>query len=196
MMTNMNKENRETAKKHYIVSVMATDRVGIIHDISLLISTMNGDLADTRQQVLHGYFSMILYASFPASVSQETVRKRLQSIENNIPFEVSVKPVDPNIGRKKTKSAEETFVLTARGPDRIGFVSLVSGFCTKQNINILDLSTAGAGDIYTMILMVELSRCPSRDGLRSEMDKFSRENNIMLLLQHQDIFKATNEIRL
>ncbi len=195
-MNQKNKESKENIKNHYIISVMTTDRIGIIHDVSLLISVMDGDLSDTRQQVLHGYFSMILYASFPASISGETIRKRLESIDNDIPFEVSVKPVDPDIGKKKASPATEIFVLTARGPDRIGFVSLVSGFCTEQNINILDLSTAGSGNIYTMILMVELSHCPSEDGLRGEMDKFRQKNNISLLLQHQDIFKATNEIRL
>lgn len=189
----MNKKNK---KNHYIISVMAIDRIGIIHDISLLISSMNGDLADTRQQVLHGYFSMILYASFPTSVSGETVLNLLQNIDNEIPFEVSLKSVAPNISKKKTSPGEEKFILTARGSDRIGFVSLVSGFCTEQNINILDLSTTGSDDIYTMILIVELSRCPSRDGLRSEIDRFSQQNNISLLLQHQDIFRATNEVRL
>jgi predicted amino acid-binding ACT domain protein len=175
---------------------MATDRVGIIHDISLLISTINGDLTDIRQQVMHGYFSMIFYASFPASVSGDTIRKRLESIENDTPFEVGVKPVNPDIDREKVNPATDTFVLTARGSNRIGFVALVSGFCAEQSINVLDLSTTGTADIYTMILIVELSSCPSLHGLRSEMDTFGKKNNITLLLQHHDIFKATNEIKL
>ncbi len=190
------KKNKENRKNYYIISVMSIDRVGIIHDISRLVSTMGGDLTDTRQQVLHGYFSMILYASFPASISGKTIREQLQSINHDTPFEVSVKPVDQNIGKEKTNPTAQTFVLTARGSDRIGFVSLVSGFCTEQNINIIDLSATGSKNIYTMILIVELNRCPSQDGLRSEMDKFCHQHDITLLLQHQDIFKATNEIRL
>lgn len=172
---------------------MAADRIGIIRDITRAISLMQGDLADTRQQVLQGYFSMILYASFPESVSKETIRQQLLAIDPDNPFEVSVKPV---IATKNDLPAADSYILTATGANRIGFVALVSGFCADHGINILDLSTTGRGEIYTMILLVDLINCPSLEQLRTDMEDFNSRHGLSLLLQHHDIFKATNEIRM
>ncbi len=180
--------------KRYIISVMAADRIGIIHNITRTISVMGGDLADTRQQVLQGYFSMILYASFPEKLSGQDIVDALTAIDPENPFEVSVKPVTgpPDDGQAPMNNR---YVLTARGSDRIGFVALVSGFCAEHSINILDLSTTtGSDDTYTMILLVDLSRCPPMQVLRTHLEDFSTENGLSLLLQHQDIFRATNEI--
>ena len=48
---------------------MSIDRIGIVHEISRAISELQGNIADIRQSVLCGYFSMILLAAFPAPAS-------------------------------------------------------------------------------------------------------------------------------
>ncbi len=172
---------------------MAADRIGIIHDITRKIAAMEGDLTDTRQQVLQGYFSMILYGTFPENVSQQAIREQLLAIDPNNPFEISVKPV---LQKPTNPVPVDSYVLTARGADRIGFVAQVSGFCVEHRINILDLSTASKGETYTMILLVDLDNCPSLEKLRASLEEFNSKHGLTLLLQHYDIFKATNEIRM
>lgn len=184
-----------TKTNQYIISVMAADRVGIIHDITKTISALKGDLTDTRQQVLQGYFTMILYGSFPEEVSRQTIREQLLGIDQKNPFEISIKPVNQGKDESPSKPAQN-YVLTARGTDRIGFVALVSGFCSEHKINILDLSTTGQGETYTMILLVDLSQCASMEKLRAELKQLEQRHDLSLLLQHRDIFKATNEIRM
>ena len=172
---------------------MAEDRTGIIHAVSQALLDMGGDLADIRQQVLQGYFSMILYSGFPAGVSAEEIRHRLQAIDARSPFEVAVKPmVSP--GTTPPLEEKEIYVLTARGDDRPGFVCAVSGLCARHGVNILDLSTTRQKGTYTMILLLDLQGCPDLSNLRQEMRKFSDQEKIDLLLQHHDIFKATNEV--
>ncbi|NOQ46903.1 MAG: ACT domain-containing protein [Desulfobulbaceae bacterium] len=185
-------------RKQFIISVMSRDRVGIIYELSSTISAMEGDLADTRQQVLQGYFSMILYASFPAEITEEQIKKRLLAISRNSeePFEISVKEVsEPTLAKEQTVPAD-TYVLTARGHDKPGFVATVAGFCAEQNINILDLATTVSDDTYIMILFVDLSRCKQIEQVRSALDRFNGDNGLHLVLQHHDIFKATNEIKM
>lgn len=182
-------------RNQYIISVMAADRIGIIHDITEAISSMKGDLADTRQQALQGYFSMILYGSFPKAVSRQIIQETLLAIDRENPFEVSIKPV-PVTTIDKPPDPADCYVLTARGSDRIGFVALVSGFCAEHAINILDLSTTGRNATYTMILLVDLSGCPPMETLRIHLKKFNEKHGLSMLLQHRDIFKATNEIRM
>jgi predicted amino acid-binding ACT domain protein len=156
---------------------------------------MGGDLTDTRQQALQGYFSMILYGSFPEAISRRTIRETLLAIDRENPFEVSIKPVMEPTG-DKPPDPDDCYVLTARGSDRIGFVALVSGFCAEHGINILDLSTTGRGTTYTMILLVDISKCPPMETLRAHLKKFNKKHGLSMLLQHRDIFKATNEIKM
>ena len=177
---------------------MSRDRVGIIYDITSTISAMEGDLADTRQQVLQGYFSMILYGSFPAATMEQQIKEKLLSISRNSeePFEISVKEVSEPTPVEKQTIPADTYVLTARGHDRPGFVATVAGFCAEQNINILDLATTVSDDTYIMILFVDLSLCKQIEQVRSALNRFNGDNGLHLVLQHHDIFKATNEIKM
>ncbi len=184
----------EHETRHYIISVTAADRIGIIHDLTRTISAMGGDLADVRQQVLRGYFSMILCVSFPGHLQEEEIREALVNIDPEHPFEISIRPA-PALSSSDQVPAN-SYVLTARGSDRIGFVALVSGFCADNQVNIVDLSTTGRDETYTMILLVDLSNAPPVETLRSRLEQFSNEHGLSLLLQHLDIFKATNEIRM
>ncbi|RKX42690.1 MAG: hypothetical protein DRP64_09445, partial [Verrucomicrobia bacterium] len=46
------------------ISVMAKDRPGIVAEVTAGISALDGNLADLRESVLCGYFTMILIAGF------------------------------------------------------------------------------------------------------------------------------------
>ncbi|KPL71943.1 hypothetical protein ADM99_09260 [Leptolinea tardivitalis] len=91
---------------------------------------------------------------------------------------------------------DNAYVLTATGPDRVGFVATVSSFCANNNINILDLSTTSANGEYVMILITDLSKCPSMEAIRRDLQDFAREKGLRIVLQHYDIFRAVNEINL
>ncbi len=185
-------------QNRFIISVMSRDRVGIVYDISSAISQIHGDIADIRQSVLRGYFTMILYVSFPAGVSINHIKQMLAALDSAsaTPLEISVKQVTEPDDLPIAAPPEQTYVLTASGKDRIGFVAGVSQFCAENNINILDLSTTVANDLYIMILLVDLSRCASIDEIRRNLHSFNQATGLQVVLQHYDIFKATNEIKM
>jgi glycine cleavage system transcriptional repressor len=180
--------------QQFVISVTSRDRIGIVRDVSSAISGLRGDIADLRQSVLCGYFTMILIASFPAEVTAETIRARLAAV--NTPgrpaLEITVNPVE-GAAVDEAGALENAYVLTASGPDRIGFVATVSSFCASHQINILDLSTAVADGSYIMMLLVDLSRCDTGD-IRRRLKQFGRETGFKVVLQHYDIFKATHEV--
>jgi glycine cleavage system transcriptional repressor len=179
----------------FVISIMSRDRVGIIYDVSSAISQMQGDIADLRQSVLRGYFTMILVASFPEDATEDTIRRRLDAInrEGVPPLEITVRQVG-DIGPAEDDAVlESAYVLTASGRDRIGFVATVSSFCAQNGINILDLSTAVDDGTYIMILLVDLSPCNVGE-IRHELWRFGQETGFNVVLQHYDIFKATQEV--
>lgn len=177
---------------------MSRDRVGIVHDVSQAISSLDGNIADIRQSVLCGYFTMILLAAFPDSVTRRDIERRLAEVDarSETAIDATVKEVEIAGTIARNSIPDNAYVLTASGPDRIGFVATVSSFCATNNINIVDLSTTRSDGDYVMILIVDLTCCPSIDGVRRDLQEFARSNGLRIVLQHYDIFRAVNEINL
>jgi predicted amino acid-binding ACT domain protein len=61
-------------RKQFVITVLAHDRVGIIADVSCTISQLEGDIADLRESMVRGYRTMLLLATFPASLTLEAIR--------------------------------------------------------------------------------------------------------------------------
>lgn len=95
---------------------------------------------------------------------------------------------------KQASESGHNYLLTARGPDRIGFVAAVSSFCAANGLNILDLATTVFRGEYVMMLLVDVSRCGDLDALRERLAAFAAEAGLAAVLQHEAIFRATNEV--
>jgi len=184
-------------QNQFAISIMSSDQVGIVYQVSRLISQMDGNISDLSQTVLRGYFTMILLASFPAAVTQAQIKQRLTQADatQNMALEVSIKPVVAPF-EYWPATPENTYILTASGRDQPGFVSRVSKFCAQNKINILDIATKVSGDQYIMILMVDLGRASSVEQVKSALEAFSQPNSLVMVLQHYDIFKAVHEVNM
>lgn len=187
-------ENQE----QYVISIMSRDRVGIVYEISKAISELQGNIADIRQSVLCGYFTMILLASFPKEVTYRSIEQKFAEVDSHSDtfIDVAIKKVEIESILSIHRDFNSNYVMTATGDDRIGFVATISSFCVKHNINIVDLSTTASEGTYAMILIVDLTRCPSIQIVRKDLEKFSDETGLKVMLQHYDIFRAINEINL
>lgn len=172
-----------------VISVMAKDRPGIVAEVTAGISALGGNLADLRESVLCGYFTMILIAGFPATVSVEEVKSALAEATAS---QVSVALHEGSL--TEAEDAEHAYVLSAVGRDRVGLVAQVSRFCFERGVNILDLASHVEADQYTMMLQLDLSDIQSLDTFKDEISSFGKESGLNLVLQHNDIFRATNEI--
>jgi glycine cleavage system transcriptional repressor len=172
-----------------VISVMAKDRPGIVAEVTAGISELGGNLADLRESVLCGYFTMILIAGFPPGISVEEVESALA--------EATASQVSVTLHEGSLTEAEDTkhaYVLSAVGQDRVGLVAQVSRFCFERAVNILDLASHVEADQYTMMLQIDLSGIQSLDTFKEELSAFGKESRLNLVLQHNDIFRVTNEI--
>ncbi|MBN2162248.1 MAG: hypothetical protein JXR25_04040 [Pontiellaceae bacterium] len=172
-----------------VISVMDCDRPGIVAEITTGIEALGGNLADLSQTVLCGYFTMILVADFPAGTVAGEIEN---SLAGNSPAHVFV--VEGRGLKPEIKGNLDAYVLSAHGKNRAGLVAQVSRFCFNKGINILDLTSHAAEGQYTMMLQLDLSDIGSIELLGKELEVFGKENGLTMVLQHNDIFRATNEI--
>lgn len=172
------------------ISVMAKDRPGIVAEVTEGISALGGNLADLRESVLCGYFTMILIAGFPVKISVEEVEEELAE---STASKVSV-TLHEGSPLAEAEVPEQAYVLSAIGRDRVGLVAQVSRFCCDHGVNIHDLASHVEADQYTMMLQIDLSNIQSVENFKEDLSSFGENNGLKLVLQHNDIFRATNEI--
>ncbi len=181
-------------KKQLVISVMSKDRPGIIADITGVILALGGDLADLNQSVLGGYFSMILIAEFDGKITAEDVVAGFSHIESDTKIESTIKEMDVAHEKEKKNLPAETFIVTAQAINRKGLVKIMGDFFYSRNINVLDLCTTREKDLYTMIFQVDLSQIDSLKIIREELQNLGEQEQLELVLQHNDIFQATHEV--
>ena len=186
------------AQEQFVISIMSRDRVGIIYEISKALGELGGNIADVRQSVLCGYFTMILLASFPPNVTKRAVERKLSEVDaySETVIESAVKQVEESAITSFSPTPENAYVLTVTGTDHVGIVEEVAHFCVLHNINILDLSTTVSDGAYVMVLVLDLDCCDSINVFRRDLQDLARATGLKLVLQHYDIFRAVNEINL
>jgi glycine cleavage system transcriptional repressor len=172
-----------------VISVMDRDRSGIVAEVTEGISALGGNLADLRESVLCGYFTMILIAGFPAGVSVEQVE---QALAGQTSSQVSVALHEGSFA--EPQATDHAYILSAVGRDRAGLVAQVSRFCFEHGVNILDLASHVEADQYTMMLQLDLSSIQALEDFQADLSSFGKSSGLNLVLQHNDIFRATNEI--
>lgn len=180
--------------KQYVISIMTSDRVGIVADVTTAIMELNGNLADLSQTVLRGYFTMIVIASFPDTVDPDRIRAALHAIDNTDPFEVGIKTPNVPLEEELREYGKDHYVLTAVGPDEIGLVAAVSTYLRNHGINIDDLTTRVDDGRYTMILSIELTSGTDIASFKTDMTAAMRDIGVTVELQHHNIFRALNEV--
>ncbi len=180
--------------KQLIISVMSKDRPGIIADITTVIFELGGDLADLNQSVLGGYFSMILIAEFDDTITPEDLLAGFSHIDSETKIEATIKEMSESLETEKEKLPLETYIITAQGENRKGLVKIMGDFFYLRNINVLDLVTTRKEQKYTMIFQVDLGSISSMETFRNDLHDLADAENLDLVLQHNDIFMATNEI--
>lgn len=184
-------------QQQYVISIMCRDRVGLVYEISNAISELQGNIADLRQSVLCGYFTMILLASFPEDVKKRAIERKFAEVDSRSEtvIDVTVEKIEETSATTASAS-ENTYVLTATGSNRIGLVATLASFCTQNHINILDLSTTVSDGAYVMILLVDLHDRSAIGQVRTALQQYAQVHDLKVVLQHHDIFKAVNEINL
>lgn len=86
-------------------------------------------------------------------------------------------------------------VITVIGKDKIGIIYRVSEILSKYKINIEDISQTILQDVFTMVMLVDLSvsTCKFTD-LKNKLEDLGKEIGMAIRIQNEDIFNAMHTI--
>ena len=86
-------------------------------------------------------------------------------------------------------------VITVIVKDAVGIISKVSEKCTENNVNISDITQKVLGDIFVMIMMVDISDIKEKfTDFVDQLDLLGKEMGLVIHTMHEDIFNAMHKI--
>lgn len=86
-------------------------------------------------------------------------------------------------------------IITVLGCDRVGIIAGVTAALAKNNINILDISQTIMQDIFTMIMLTDISESQKTLAeVEDEMEALAKEIGVSITVQHADIFHSMHRI--
>lgn len=94
-----------------------------------------------------------------------------------------------------TSKNETNAVITVIGQDRVGIIAAVSGLLAKNSVNIKDISQTIMEDVFTMIMLVDITGMAADFGtLAGELEDIGTELGLTVRIQHIGIFNAMHRI--
>ncbi len=86
-------------------------------------------------------------------------------------------------------------VITVLGCDRIGIIASITRILADTNVNILDISQTIMQNIFSMIMLVDLSGMEGEFSQLSELlTKAGEELGVEIRLQREEIFTRMHRI--
>ena len=89
----------------------------------------------------------------------------------------------------------ERAVITVTGKDRTGIVAKIANALAESDVNILDIRQSIMDDLFTMIMLVDISKSKKDfEALGQELENIGEEIGVKVIVQHEDIFKYMHRI--
>ena len=86
-------------------------------------------------------------------------------------------------------------IVTVVGKDQVGIIAGVCNRLAEHNINVLDISQTVMQGYFTMMMVVDLSRCDAAfDELSRSIKDYGEGRELSIRIQLEDIFDAMHKL--
>ncbi|HTX73786.1 MAG TPA: ACT domain-containing protein [Rectinemataceae bacterium] len=124
------------ATAYAVFSAMGPDRVGIVDELSGLLSERGGNIEESRMAVLGSEFAVMMLVSMDAA-QLEGLRSRIPELEARFGLTVVLKPT----GSPELAQGGRPYLLETISLDGSGIVHAVSSVLHRMGINIENMET-------------------------------------------------------
>jgi predicted amino acid-binding ACT domain protein len=177
---------------HYIVTVTAADRVGIVFSVAGTIRDEGGNILELSQTVMRGYFTIILDVRFAEPREPERLAEAIRERGKRFGLTVVVLPADPAAMTPPVPDGER-FILTVLGDDAPGNIHGMAGCLAAHGVNIVDLHARVEAGRFSLVMEAFLPPDLPPGTVRAELERFGRDHGLEAFVQHENIFLATTE---
>ena len=181
----------------YVLNVVSTDHPGIIAGVSTALYEIDANIDSCSQTVLDGYFTLILIVTLPQPWNADELARHIQShsLLGDI-YKITAMVVPEGTTSQTNPDDTDIFVITAFGKDARGIVHDFCCYLADREINILDFYGQRQNEEFVLVAHVQIPARHTIAVLQDDLEAIAQECHFTVRLQHNNIFVATNEIRL
>ncbi len=187
-----------TEQQHtYVLNVVSSDHPGIIAAVSTALYEIEANIDSCSQTVLDGYFTLILIITLPKKWDADELARHVKSHSLlGDAYKITALPVPKPDAAKADRSDDDVFVITAFGKDGKGIVHDFCRYLAEREVNILDFYGRRQNGEFVLVAQVQIPAKLTIGVLQDDLEAIAQERNYTVKLQHNNIFVATNDIRL
>ncbi len=170
-------------KSYAVLSAIGADRVGIVDDLSGLVSEGGGNIEESKMAVLGSDFAVMMLVSME-SQALDALISRIGEIEARLSLKLGVERTRESVALERGRP----YVLETVSLDGRGILHSVSAVLRKYGINIEDLETrteraplTGA-PLFRLKASVVLGQGVAIGALRRELEELQAGQDLDILL--------------
>ncbi|MGQ9505596.1 MAG: glycine cleavage system protein R [Thermogutta sp.] len=179
----------------YVLDVMSEDRPGIVAAVSTAVEELGANIDACSQTVLGGYFTLIMIVSLPHPIAPQELAERVRQSGGSWDLQVLARAAS-SPPSSSAKPVYDRFVITAFGTDQPGIVRRFSQYLASKDINIVDLYGDRSREEFVLIGQLEVPTKWDIRLLQADLEQMGNELGFTVKLQHENVFVATNQLRL
>ncbi len=125
-------------------------------------------------------------------ILHKTTKKQLKNVYLQIYSHYSILY---RIGQGVVLVNVQRAIISIIGVDKVGIIYSVSKLLAEANINILDISQTILRDIFTMIMIVDISNSTVEFNiLKENLNSLGEKMGLKIDIQKEDIFRAMHRL--
>ncbi len=166
----------------YALLAVGADRPGIIAAVAERLVAHGVNITDSQMGILRGSFAMALALSVPDDADPAALEADLREAGDRLRLEALVlRPVSDTPGHDAP-----THAVTVYGADHPGIVASVTGALARHDVNVCDLRTRLAGELYVMHLEVILPAGMPEERLGEALDAVAARQEVEITVAPVD----------
>jgi glycine cleavage system transcriptional repressor len=174
------------------VTVLGTDRPGIVCEVASLLAMNDCNIDDLTQTVLQDEFAGIFLVSLPPKLSSDQLLLELNNGLAPLGIVPYVKLVQPKESSAHEPPAEP-FVVVCIGADQVGLIAAVTCEMKRMHVNITNLnSVPGTSDLADQVVSIFEVDVPidlELQEMTAALHRIGKERGIEITVQHKKIFE-------
>jgi glycine cleavage system transcriptional repressor len=159
------------------ISAVGLDRPGIIAGVAERLAAHGANLTDSRMAILRGHFAITLIVEGADRAQLDADLAQL-GLEAYSVAEIAEAAAHPR--------AEPTAVVSVHGADHPGIVAAVTRVLADAGVNVTDLQTRLARELYVMIIDVAVPPGLALEELDRRLQAVAAEQGVALTLRAAD----------
>ncbi len=173
------------------VTVLGSDRPGIVCRVASLLSSLNCNIEDISQTVLQAEFAGMFVVAAPDELGVDDLRSELQQGLMDSGLHPFIKPIEP--GPSQQPGPVEPFVVICIGKDRVGLIAAITCVMKEHGVNITNLQfinrTPSFPERTVTIYEVDIPQSVRLSDFVDALQAKASEVGLEASVQHKRIFE-------